>query len=178
MNIEAEIKEWFEKIEISYQETSKKYEKARLILAEKNQEVAILQRRLENTPSQTELTQYQRRFVELYEQINLKVEENRKFFTSYNSLLEIKDLLGSEVQMLDSFQSGFKDSKKKSEKDAFAENVKEATLQVRQKAKKAEDKGKSVQEELKVMERRLKQLEEEEVVYYQMVKQFQELIGS
>jgi len=136
-----------------------------------------LQRRLENTPSQTELTQYQRRFVELYEQINLKVEENRKFFTSYNSLLEIKDLLASEVQMLDSFQKGFKDAKKKSEKDEFAENVKEATLQVKQKAKKAEDKGRSVQEDLKLMERKLKQIEEEEIAYYQMVKQFQELIG-
>ena len=51
--IEAEAKEYFEKIEKSYSETLKRYEQAKLIVGEKNQQVAILQRRLENTPSPT-----------------------------------------------------------------------------------------------------------------------------
>lgn len=176
--IEADVQEWFDKIDKSYNENLKKYEKARAILAEKNQEVAILQRKLESKPSQTELTQFQRRFVELYEQINLKVEENRRFYASYNALIEVRSLLESEISMLDSFQQGFKQSKKKSEKEAFAENVTSAIVQVADKTKKAQEKQRSLQETLKELEKKYKNLEEIERSYYQMVKEFNDLIGN
>ena len=176
-DIDIELQEWFDKIEKSYSETLKRYEKARTILAEKNQEVAILQRKLESKPSQTELTQYQRRFVELYEQINLKVEENRRFYASYNSLIEVRNLLESEISTLDSFQQGFKQSKKKSEKESFAESVTGGIMQVADKTKKAQEKQRVLQETLKELEKKYKHLEEVERSYYQMVKEFNDIIG-
>ena len=36
--------------------------------ARKNREIALLQRKIDEVPSRTELTQYQRRFIELYSQ--------------------------------------------------------------------------------------------------------------
>lgn len=177
-NIDHELEEWFDKIEKSHSETLKRYEKARGILAEKNQEVAILQRKLESKPSQTEITQYQRRFVELYEQINLKVEENRRFYASYNSLIEVRDLLENEISTLDSFQQGFKQSKKKSEKESFAESVTGGIMQVASKTKKALEKQRQLTETLKELEKKYKNLEEVERSYYQMVKEFNDIIGS
>lgn len=177
-DIDAELQEWFDKIEKSHSETLRKYEKARAILAEKSQEVAILQRKLESKPSQTELIQYQRRFVELYEQINLKVEENRRLYASYNSLIEVRNLLESEISTLDSFQQGFKQSKKKSEKESFAESVSGGIMQVADKTKKAQEKQRVLQETMKELEKKYKTLEEVERNYYQMVKEFNELIGN
>ena len=45
-----------------------KLQKIRLLLARKNREIALLQRKIDEVPSRTELTQYQRRFIELYGQ--------------------------------------------------------------------------------------------------------------
>ena len=115
LEVESDVQEWFGKIDKSYDEILKKYQRARGILAEKNREVAVLQRKLESKPSQTELTQFQRRFVELYEQINLKVEENRRFYSNYNALIEVRNLLESEISTLESFKQGFSQSKKKSD---------------------------------------------------------------
>ncbi len=40
----------------------------RLKLAKKNREISLLQRKLDEIPSRTELSQYQKRFIELYNQ--------------------------------------------------------------------------------------------------------------
>lgn len=40
----------------------------RLKLAQRNREIAQIQRRLDDAPPQAELSQYQKRFVELYDQ--------------------------------------------------------------------------------------------------------------
>ena len=39
-----------------------------ILQARKNREIALLQRKIDEVPSRTELAQYQRRFIELYNQ--------------------------------------------------------------------------------------------------------------
>ena len=39
-----------------------------LLQARKNREIALLQRKIDEVPSRTELSQYQHRFIELYNQ--------------------------------------------------------------------------------------------------------------
>jgi hypothetical protein len=146
--VDPEMKEWFGKIQHSYDETNSKYQRARTLLAERNQEVALLQRKLESSPSKTELVQYQRRFVEVYDQINLKVEENRKHFDSYNSLLEIKKLLTGQYEMLTSFQEAFRNAKKKSDKEHFGKAVAGAIAQVRESAARSAAKLQDLKREM------------------------------
>lgn len=43
-------------------------QKARLQLAKKNRAIVSIQRQIDNIPDRTELAQYQRRFLELYNQ--------------------------------------------------------------------------------------------------------------
>ena len=52
-------------------EDAEKLAKIRLLLAAKNRQVASLTRKIDEVPTRAELTQYQKRFVELYEQVNL-----------------------------------------------------------------------------------------------------------
>ena len=56
-------------IEEVYEKDLAKFTRVRQMLAEKNRQVAFVQRRIEEVPTRTELTQYERRFVELYEQV-------------------------------------------------------------------------------------------------------------
>lgn len=55
-------------VQQQYEEESKKLQKAQVAVARKTREVAFLERKIDEVPSRAELTQYQRRFVELYEQ--------------------------------------------------------------------------------------------------------------
>lgn len=176
--VDPELQDWFSKVEQSYNDTNRKYQSVKTILAEQNQKVAILQRRIENTPSKTELSQYQRRFVELYEQINLKLEESRKYYNNYNNLLETRELLNSQIQVLQSFQKGYAAAKRNKDKEEFAASVKQAIDQVYDKNNLAKQKLKELTEKVSTMEVTLMKMEEQERLYYQIIKEFQEEIGE
>ena len=56
-------------VETQWKEDNKKLAKIRLLLAAKNRQVASLTRKIDEVPTRAELTQYQKRFVELYKQV-------------------------------------------------------------------------------------------------------------
>ena len=51
-----------------YHEVKEAINRTRLLLAKKNRAIASLTRQLDDVPGRSELTQYQRRFMELYNQ--------------------------------------------------------------------------------------------------------------
>lgn len=175
--ITGEAREWFATTDRNYNAILSHYEKTKEILAENSRKVVVLQRRIEETPSQTELNQYQRRFVELYETINLKLEENRKLYTNYNNLLRMRDLLQSEVEMLNSFQDRLKDAKKNSQQEEFMKNLQGAIGQVEEKAQLAREKTKELSEEARDCEGEMKRMQEEEKFYYKLIKEIQDLMS-
>ena len=65
--------------------------------ARKNREIAGLQRKIDEVPSRAELSQYQRRFVELYNQVAGTHKETKQFYTLYNTLDDSKLYLNKEV---------------------------------------------------------------------------------
>ena len=58
----------FAKINEQYEATGAKLKALKLKVAKKNREISTLKRKLDETPSRNELTQYQKRFIELYNQ--------------------------------------------------------------------------------------------------------------
>ena len=81
--------------------------KIRRVLARKNQEIAGLNRRIDEVPTRAELLQYERRFVELYELSSEKHVETKKFYELYNSLNASYDFMTTEVKLLNSVIEGF-----------------------------------------------------------------------
>jgi hypothetical protein len=63
-----EDREKFGKIMEQYEAARAKLQASRLKLAKKNREISTLKRKLDEVPSRTELSQYQKRFLELYNQ--------------------------------------------------------------------------------------------------------------
>ena len=52
-----------------YAADEKKLQKIRLLAARRNRDIAAFERKIDEVPGRSELTQYQRRFVELYNQV-------------------------------------------------------------------------------------------------------------
>ena len=81
------------------------------IRARASQEIAGVQRQLDEIPSRTELTQYQKRFLELYNLVASKLSETRQFYGLYNILDATKLYLTREVTLLNSIFDNFEKAK-------------------------------------------------------------------
>ncbi|KAK2661090.1 hypothetical protein Ddye_007623 [Dipteronia dyeriana] len=86
-------------------EELKKLDSAKRELAAKLREILCVRRKLGDVPSHSELIQYERRFSELYVQIQEKHQQTQKFYATYNALLEIKELMLKETSLLNSISS-------------------------------------------------------------------------
>jgi len=94
-------------IEKLYDRDMEKLNKLRTVLAKKNQEIARINRLIDEIPTRAELLQYERRFVELYELVSEKLVETRKYFAMYNTLEEKYEFMQQEVKLLNSVVEGF-----------------------------------------------------------------------
>ncbi|MGH0134613.1 UNVERIFIED_CONTAM: hypothetical protein FKN15_033520 [Acipenser sinensis] len=95
---DGEQKERNQLIDKQYNTDREKLQKIRLLLARRNREIAILQRKIDEVPSRAELTQYQKRFIELYGQVAATHKETKQFFTLYNTLDDKKVFLEKEME--------------------------------------------------------------------------------
>ncbi|TXG62093.1 hypothetical protein EZV62_013456 [Acer yangbiense] len=91
-------------------EELQKLDSAKRELAAKLREILSVKRKLGDLPSHSELIQYERRFSELYVQIQEKHQQTQKFYATYNALLEIKELMLKETSLLNSISSQFQDA--------------------------------------------------------------------
>ncbi|OQR82872.1 hypothetical protein ACHHYP_15379 [Achlya hypogyna] len=67
--------------------------------------VAAALRLLDDIPCKAELLQYEKRFLELYEEVALTLEETRKYFAVYNTLEATHEYLEKEVALVDSINA-------------------------------------------------------------------------
>jgi hypothetical protein len=64
-------------------------------IATVNREVTILQRKIENCPSNIEITQFHKRLVELFDNLNTRTVEEKKYYALYNTVQEVKKLFSN-----------------------------------------------------------------------------------
>lgn len=79
----------------------------RLQLAKKNRAVTSLQRQLDNIPDNVELSQYQKRFLELYNQVSAKHKETKQFYALYNTLNDTHLYIGKELELLNALYDNY-----------------------------------------------------------------------
>ncbi|KAH9425929.1 Coiled-coil domain-containing protein 93 [Dermatophagoides pteronyssinus] len=72
-----------------------------------NKKLAIIQRKFDDIPNRTELAQYQKRFLELYNQLSAKHNETKKFYTLYNTLSDERMYLEKEFNLINSILENF-----------------------------------------------------------------------
>uniref|UniRef100_A0A671TPM0 Coiled-coil domain-containing protein 93 n=1 Tax=Sparus aurata TaxID=8175 RepID=A0A671TPM0_SPAAU len=105
----------------------------RCVQARRNREIAILQRKIDEVPSRAELTQYQKRFIELYSQVSATHKETKQFFTLYNTLDDKKVYLEKEVNLLNSIHDNFQQAMSSSAaKDQFLRQMEQIVEGIKQ----------------------------------------------
>ena len=97
---DEENEQIFGEIDKNYQEEVDNLIVTKKDLFEQNKIINLLSRKIQVFPSKLELIQYQKRFQELYEQINKISEKSRNLLNEINCREEIKKLLTQKVGFL------------------------------------------------------------------------------
>jgi len=95
-------------IELEFDQKSEKLSAQKKILAEQNRAITVLQRKIETCPSNIELSQFNKRLVELFDQLNIKSDENRKYFSLFNTVTDAKTLFNQEQNYLNEINQTYK----------------------------------------------------------------------
>ena len=93
-----------------FEEIKKRLDKERKELSQRTRLYLELERKIDRIPSRSELAQYQRRFVELYGQMDDTHTETQNFYHMYNNLGQQKLAIEKEINLMSSIQDGFEDS--------------------------------------------------------------------
>ncbi|TKY74684.1 Coiled-coil domain-containing protein 93 [Spatholobus suberectus] len=94
----------------SFSELIEKVNLMKKQLAARLRDIVVVRRQIDDLPCQSELIQYERRLSELYAQIQGKHRQTRKYYATYNTLLEIKELMLKETSLLNSIISQFQEA--------------------------------------------------------------------
>lgn len=119
-------------------------------VADKVRMTSILERQVDDVPSAYELTQYQKRFMELDNQMADEYSQTQQFYTLFNTLESQRAFMSKEVSMLTSIAEGLpKMGKNVVQRDHFLRQLEALLQEVEQSKRGVEDFGR--EEELAKM---------------------------
>ncbi|KAL4222275.1 Coiled-coil domain-containing protein 93 [Mactra antiquata] len=162
-------------IDKQYTSDKKKLHQIKMLLARKNREIAGLQRKIDEVPSRAELSQYQRRFVELYNQVASTHKETKQFYTMYNTLDDTKLYLNKEVNLLNSIHENFSQAMSSpANKEQFLKQFEQIVDGVKNNKSKVERKKQEEKMKRDQLNDTYLDLVEKQRLYFKTVKDFQE----
>uniref|UniRef100_A0AAQ4QDA8 Coiled-coil domain-containing protein 93 n=1 Tax=Gasterosteus aculeatus aculeatus TaxID=481459 RepID=A0AAQ4QDA8_GASAC len=170
-----EEKERNQLIEKQHSTDREKLQKIRLLMARRNREIAILQRKIDEVPSRAELTQYQKRFIELYSQVSATHKETKQFFTLYNTLDDKKVYLEKEVNLLNSIHDNFHQAMSSSAaREQFLRQMEQIVEGIKQSRIKMEKKKQENKMRRDQLNDEYLELLDKQRLYFKTVKDFKE----
>ncbi|KAJ0178371.1 hypothetical protein K1T71_006194 [Dendrolimus kikuchii] len=120
----------------------------RLELAKLNREILRYTVALDEVPGTAELLQYEKRFIELYNQVASKHKETKQYYIFYNTLLEVKSYTSKELSLLNSILDNYEEAMSSSRKrEEFMSQFESIVEWVNQTVKKVEEKYKNEKDE-------------------------------
>jgi hypothetical protein len=175
-SVSAEDLNRIEEINRVYEQDVLKRQQLTEHLALKTRQILLVKRKIDEVPSRRELLQYQRHFLELYEQMAVKFTETKQYYNTFNTLEDTRVCLSREVSILNSIQESYQSSmKSKTAKQKFVESLEAVVASLEKSLESAKSKfetEKKKRDELDILH---SQLVEKERSYYKAVKEFQEV---
>ena len=161
-------------IEQTHDNDSERLRQARALLAKKNRTILLLERKIDETPSRTELTQYQREFVELYEQVAAKLMETRQYYNSYNTLEDQRVFLSKEVSILDSINDNYNVAmQSKTNKENLLKSMQQIIESVEKNSVKTQDKLSNETATRDSLKKKYNELIEKQGAFVKATKEFE-----
>lgn len=91
----------------TFEADSARLGKIKQLWAKKTREMSLVERKIDDVPQRAELAQYQRMFVELYDQVETKLVETRRYYCVYNRLEDTRQCIAKEVEFLESIAANY-----------------------------------------------------------------------
>lgn len=147
----------------------------RLTLAKKTRMVLELERKIDSVPSRAELSQYQRRFVELYNQISGKQTETQNYYDMYNNLGKQRDFLEKEIKLMNSIQEGFEhSSESQHSKYHYVGQLEDILKGAKDALKQAQEKMEKQEQAKDELVKKKQELMKDQNQYFSLVKKIQD----
>eukprot|EP01060_Flectonema_neradi_P021674 TRINITY_DN294_c1_g1_i1.p1 TRINITY_DN294_c1_g1~~TRINITY_DN294_c1_g1_i1.p1 ORF type:complete len:633 (+),score=174.66 TRINITY_DN294_c1_g1_i1:68-1900(+) len=151
-------------------------------VAAKDREIATHQRKIDNIPTRAELTQYEKRFHELYAQVAWKFEETKQNYNRYNVLTETAGYLSKETDLMKSLESQIKEvmgaSKENEMKEALADGINDIVGKIEINKKRVDDEISESKSKLVAKEEEYASLIAVQRSYLQGVKELKEAFSK
>ena len=157
-------------------QSKEKLKKIRQLISKRTRDISLIERKIDEVPSRSELGQYQRQFVELYEQVASKFTETRQYYNTYNTLEDTKTYLAKEVSIINSIYDNYKTvMTSKTSREQFLESLNNILKSVIQSLEKVDQKLNSEKENKINLNERYTSLVEKERLYFKITKEFLEV---
>lgn len=144
------------------------------LLADQARQIAVIQRKIEQCPSNVEITQFHKRLVELLDNFNFKSEENRKYFALFNTTQDTKAYFSQQLNYLREINDLYKAAKGKKEKEVLLHNLKNILGIIEQKAAKSTEKLETARADYRRVQGQFDECMLKEKEHFQRVRQFEE----
>ena len=82
-----------------------------------------MQRKIESCPSNVEISQFTKRLLELFDNLNFKSEEQRKYSSLYNTTVDTKSYFTSQFNYMREIKQEYAKCKSKKEKEVLLHNI-------------------------------------------------------
>nr|XP_043612807.1 coiled-coil domain-containing protein 93 isoform X2 [Erigeron canadensis]XP_043612808.1 coiled-coil domain-containing protein 93 isoform X2 [Erigeron canadensis] len=147
---------------------------AKTDLALRLREITSLKRQCDEVPTQAELVQYERRFSELNAHIQRRLRQTRKYYATYNALMEIKDLMLKETSLLNSMSSQLHDALNSPGRVTLTSSLEGISKSIQQKLQNVQLTLQAEQKACEALKKKLAAANLEKRRCYALLKAFQE----
>ncbi|OWZ23963.1 hypothetical protein PHMEG_0001097 [Phytophthora megakarya] len=94
-------------IEQMHTQMAQKHKDMKLAAAKQTRTVHLKMKQIDEIPTRIELVQYEKRFIELYDEVAMTLDETRKYFCVYNTLKTTQEFLEKEISLINSINENF-----------------------------------------------------------------------
>ena len=162
----------FNEIDTSYNAEMEKNLKTKKELFEKNKEINKLTRKIQLYPSKLEIIQYQKRFQELYDQINNVSEKSMKIIGESNSKNGVVTLLERRLNDFMELRNLYKTLKNKREKEDFKVTLLNAFQNLVESIIRSTEKLADLTKDIDDNQKQLNDLQLYELNYMKLIKEY------
>ncbi|KAK1942736.1 Coiled-coil domain-containing protein 93 [Phytophthora citrophthora] len=94
-------------IEQMHAQMAQKHKDMKLAAAKQTRTLHLKMKQIDEIPTRIELVQYEKRFIELYDEVALTLDETRKYYCVYNTLKTTHEFLEKEISLINSINENF-----------------------------------------------------------------------
>uniref|UniRef100_A0A7S3HYJ4 CCDC93 coiled-coil domain-containing protein n=1 Tax=Favella ehrenbergii TaxID=182087 RepID=A0A7S3HYJ4_9SPIT len=136
--------------------------------------ITVVQRKIEQCPSNVEITQFTKRMFELFDSFNFKSEENRKYCNLFNTLLDSKKYFEQQYKYMLEISELFRAATKKKERDVLLHNLKNITGIIAKKRDAAVAALEGTMQENRETQQQFDEALQNEKEHFQRIRSFEE----